>query len=208
MPPRPAFAVSLHLSGRNVVVVGKASQVRERLQRLDAAGARVVHVEPDDFQPAVCEGAFLILAETLDAALDREIATRARGLGCLCYVHDQPEVSDLAMPALARRGPLSVAISTSATAPALARHLGREIQALLDRAGQALDRWMAYMQEERVRLPRALRKERMAELARCVVLQGDLHIRHIQHNRDDEPSSPGTDTGEQPEPRGSEPDHD
>jgi siroheme synthase-like protein len=67
------------------------------------------------------------------------VAEAARAHGTLVYVQDRPTLSDLSMPALARRGPLQLAVSTEGLAPALARRLRQELEKLLLTAGQRLD---------------------------------------------------------------------
>jgi uroporphyrin-III C-methyltransferase / precorrin-2 dehydrogenase / sirohydrochlorin ferrochelatase len=176
MTPRPALAVSLYLSDRRVVLVGRDDRSRDRIERLRAAGARVVAVAPDQYRKELCQGAFLVLAQSGDHAVDRQVAGDARAAGCLCYVHDRPELSDLAMPALARRGPLSLAISTDATAPALAGRLRGQVQALLDSAGQALDGLLADMAAARAAQPGPARARRLAAMAGRLRVLGRIAV--------------------------------
>lgn len=87
----------------------------------------------------MCADLYLVVAHGDDPALDRRVAADARAAGALAYAHDQPDVSDFAFPALARRGPLSLAISTDGVAPALARRVREEIDRLFADLGPALD---------------------------------------------------------------------
>src|SRR5688500_3200733 len=111
MSPRPVLPVSLYLERRAVLLVGDGPLADERAARLDAAGASARRVGAAAYRAEDCAGTFLVLAATGDPALDRRIAADARARGALAYAQDQPAVSDLAMPAIARRGPLTLAIS-------------------------------------------------------------------------------------------------
>lgn len=116
------------------------------------------------------------MAHSDDPALDRRVAADARARGCLCYAHDQPAISDFAMPAVARRGPLALAISTDALAPALARRLRGELQAALDQAGEALDRLVADLTAIRAEMPAATRQARQARRERLLALARRLRL--------------------------------
>ena len=175
---RPGFSVSLLLTDRRVVVVGSGAGADDRADRLARARAEVVRITAEDYTPDRLEGAFLVMAHSDDDELDRRIARDARAAGALAYAHDQPAISDFAMPALARRGPLSVAIATSAVAPSLARQLRRELQAMLDRAGQAIDQLIERMARARAIPEAAERRQHLAELAASLRLTGEIQVHH------------------------------
>lgn len=170
------MAISLYVAGRSVVIVGSGAGAAERAQRSAGAGAVVTRVSAAEYTAERCRGAFLVMAQTDDHELDRRVAGDAAAMGCLCYAHDQPEISDLAMPALASRGALSLAIATDGLAPTLARRLRAELQALLDGAGERLDRLIASMVAERAALPPAQRGRRMRALADRVRIRGRLDV--------------------------------
>ncbi len=172
----PVFPISLHVHGKTVVLVGRGARVTARRERLSEAGARVVEVAPDAFHLDICRGAFLVMAHSDDAVLDREIASAANAVGCLCYVHDQPNISDFSMPAVAGRGPLRVAISTQGRAPTLAARIREIIQMALDRVGQPLDDLLGELVRERAASPRSGRRVRLAAMATRLVLEGRLRI--------------------------------
>lgn len=172
---RPALAIGLYLVDKRVVLVGVGAGADERAKRLELARARVVRVLPEAYVRDDISDAFLVMAQSGDSELDRRIALDARDAGVLAYAHDQPEVSDFAMPSVARRGPLTIAIATSATAPALARKLGRELQRMLDAAGASLDQLLSGMASARTASGPA-RYQRLAELADTVRVSGELTI--------------------------------
>ena len=56
------------------------------------------------------------------------MAQAARAAGALVNVEDVVELCDVHLPALVRRGDLTIAISTAGRSPALARRLRRRIE--------------------------------------------------------------------------------
>jgi precorrin-2 dehydrogenase/sirohydrochlorin ferrochelatase len=59
------------------------------------------------------------------------VAAEARALGIWVNTADVPELCDFTLPSVERRGPITLAVSTAGQAPALARHLRRELGAHL-----------------------------------------------------------------------------
>jgi siroheme synthase (precorrin-2 oxidase/ferrochelatase) len=174
---RPSLAISLRLTGRPVLVVGSGAGADERTSRLRAAEAVVRVVAPDEYETDMCVGVFLAVAQSGDPALDRRVAADARAAGALSYAHDQPEASDFVFPALARRGPLSLAIATDGTAPALARRVREEMARLLDEIGPALDQLLDLLARERAAAPPGPgRAERLYQLACRLRFAGHLAV--------------------------------
>jgi len=106
-------------------------------------------LSPADWRAELAEGAQLVFA--LEAVTAPSVTRDARAHGALAYALDRPDLSDFAMPALARHGVLQIAIATDGAAPALARHVRDELTRLLAAAGPALDA-----------LPRSWRRARRA----------------------------------------------
>lgn len=177
--PRPAFPISLYVSGRKVLVVGDGLAADERGHRLEEAGAVVERVTQRAYVPTLCQGAFLVVAHGTDPELDARIARDARRVGCLAYAHDRPDLSDFAMPAIARHGPVTVAISTSATAPALARRLREQLDALLATSGEHLDSLLQELIRLRETLPRDQRAA-IYEHARRLTIAGHIRIEDVE----------------------------
>jgi len=109
----------------------------------------VRQVAPADYRTDMCAGAFLVVAQSGNPDLDRRVTTDAAAAGALRYAHDQPDLSDFAFPALARRAPVTLAISTDGAAPALARRLREELSRLLEEAGADLDALVRELEHER-----------------------------------------------------------
>lgn len=177
MSRRPALSISLYVAGRRALVVGDAPGAAERVERLRAAGAAVERIGAAAWQADTCAGAILVLAYSGDPGRDEAITRDARARGCLVYAHDRPELSDFAMPALVRRGPLQIAIATDGAAPALARRLREELGRVIETAGARLDALLAALEGARAALPRGdARRSRLYEVASALRLRGSLEI--------------------------------
>lgn len=144
------YPVCLRLAGRAVLVVGGGAVATARVQGLLGAGAsvRVVALEASDelraaaergelrlerrgFAAADLDGAMLVVAAVDDPRVSAQVASAARARGVLCTVADRPALCDFTMPSVGRRGPITVAVSTSGKAPALAARLRRRFEAQL-----------------------------------------------------------------------------
>ncbi|MGC8837771.1 MAG: precorrin-2 dehydrogenase/sirohydrochlorin ferrochelatase family protein, partial [Anaerolineae bacterium] len=94
--------------GAEVVVV--APEVGEALQALAEAGQVTVHQRP--FRPSDLSGCRLAIAATDRPEVNRAVAEEARKAGIWVNVVDEPTLCDFVAPAVVRRGPVVVAIST------------------------------------------------------------------------------------------------
>jgi siroheme synthase-like protein len=174
MSRRPALAVSLFVSGRRCLVVGEGAMAAERAGRLSAAGAEVVLLPRGGYRPVLLDGAFMVFC--CDAALGPTVSRDARARGVLVYVLDMPELSDCAMPALVRRGPLQIAVSTDGVSPSLARRLREQIEQLLARNGVALDAFVEHLASAREETAPPLRRDRLYAEACRLSIDGVLKI--------------------------------
>jgi precorrin-2 dehydrogenase / sirohydrochlorin ferrochelatase len=131
---KPFFPVSLNLEGRTCVVIG-AEHDREAVEKsaaLSEAGAQVVRVDPTALRDEDVTGAFFVISTPQDAALSarlRGLADRHRFL--LCCI-DQPAHGFVAMTAIAKAGPVRVAISTAGLAPRVGKVLKEALQRAMD----------------------------------------------------------------------------
>jgi precorrin-2 dehydrogenase / sirohydrochlorin ferrochelatase len=144
------YPVVLDLTRRRCLVVGGGVVAERKVQGLLAADARVTVVSPslcDGLLAAASEGRLhwmprpygagdiagfcLVMVATDDTAVNREVAREARALGVWVYCADDPEHWVFALPAVLRRGPLTVSVSTGGASPALARLVREELEGLL-----------------------------------------------------------------------------
>ena len=132
---RPFFPVGLNLNGRPCVVIG-ASDDREAIEKaaaLKESGADVRRItDPSHIKEEDVAGAFFVISTPQDEALSkrlREYADRHRFL--LCCI-DQPEHGFVAMTAIAKAGPVRIAISTAGLAPRVGKKLKQALQRAMD----------------------------------------------------------------------------
>nr|WP_205297412.1 siroheme synthase CysG [Pantoea multigeneris] len=143
----PLFA---DLKGRPVLVVGGGDIAARKIELLHRAGAQVqiaarelceeLQAQRDaqqvewiatSFEPAQLDKVFLVIAATDDNALNSQVFDEANARFRLVnVVDDQPKCSFI-FPSIVDRSPLVVAISSSGTAPVLARLLREKIETLL-----------------------------------------------------------------------------
>ncbi len=99
------------------------------------------------FQPRDLEGAALVVCATDDEELNRAVAAEAGRRGLFVNVVDVPELCSFIVPAVVRRGELTLAVSTGGASPAVARRLRERLEREFEPA------WEPYL-----RLMRALRR--------------------------------------------------
>jgi siroheme synthase (precorrin-2 oxidase/ferrochelatase) len=127
--------VGLNLDGRRCVVIGSADdrEAIEKTAALRESGADVVRIEdPGALRDENVADAFFVISTPQDEALSarlRALADRHRFL--LCCI-DQPRHGFVAMAAIAKAGPVRVAISTAGLAPRVAKTLKNALQRAMD----------------------------------------------------------------------------
>lgn len=137
----------LDLHGVAVLVVGGGRIGARKAAGLAAAGARVrlvatevsAHVDgvgvaeirERSFIDEDLDGVRLVVTATGDAAVDAAVSAAARARGIWTNAADQPEDCEFVLPAIARSGRVSVAVSTDGASPALARELRNVVAELL-----------------------------------------------------------------------------
>ena len=124
--PPVYYPVFLDLRDRSCLVIGEGELADEKARGLEQAGARVLRTPA--FDPDRSH-VFLIVAVTGDPALGRRIKEFADRRGILVNVVDQTPNCSFIAPAIARRGALVLAISTSGKSPALARKIRQQLEA-------------------------------------------------------------------------------
>ncbi len=116
------------LAARAAVTVISPQLVSELEQRVAAGEVQVVR---RPYQPGDLEGAALVIAATADPAVNRAVWEEASRRGCLINVVDDPAHSNFIVPAVVRRGEITVAVSTGGASPALARRLRERLAATI-----------------------------------------------------------------------------
>jgi siroheme synthase-like protein len=138
--------LTVRLQGQRVVCVGAGPVAAAKALPLLHAGADLVVVAPTAvadlqaaaadqrlvwlrrrYQPGDLDGALLAIAATADRIVDEGIGRDAAARRILCIRVDGRGTA--ALPAVVRRGPLQLTVSTSGQAPALARRLRAQLEA-------------------------------------------------------------------------------
>ena len=189
--------VFLRVKSQPVLVVGGGSVALRKALWLLKAGAQVSvvapHIVPEleqraaageltwldaEFTPAQLHGAVAVVAATGERAVNAAVSHAARELRVPVNVVDDAELSTFIFPAIVDRSPVLVAVSSSGTAPVLARRVRAQIEALLPGRLGALAHFMGAQREalRRALAPAARRPlwERIADGAVATrVLAGD-----------------------------------
>jgi uroporphyrin-III C-methyltransferase / precorrin-2 dehydrogenase / sirohydrochlorin ferrochelatase len=174
------FPLFLSLRDRRVLVVGGGEAAARKTELLLQAGAQVTLIAETvtgeiaqliadgrvawaghGFELADLDGITLAIVATDDGALQARVSHEAQQRCVPVNVVDRPKLSSFIMPAIVDRGPITVAISTAGTAPALARKLRAEIERALPAAIGRLARFAEIFREQVRRTlkdPRARRR--------------------------------------------------
>lgn len=110
-------------AGADVLVVARA--VTSGLDELEAAG--LVSVVGRDYVAGDLGGAFLAVAATDDSAVNASVYEEGERVHTLVNSVDDVAHCHFAVPAVVRRGELTLAIATGGKAPALAKKLRRAL---------------------------------------------------------------------------------
>jgi len=146
----PFYPLFRDLAGRRCVVVGGGKVAARKATDLVRCGAEVHVVSPafdaafdralgyqqiaEPYVEKHLEGAVIVIAATDDPQVNRQVAEDARQLGAWVNVVDRPELCDFHVPAVVRRGPIQIAVSTGGASPALARGIRETLENAVDEA--------------------------------------------------------------------------
>jgi len=140
------YMACLDLRGRDCLVVGGGRVAAEKTAGLLDCDARVTVVAPEvsaelrlpgvtvverAFEEADADGRFLVLAATDDRAVNAAVSRAAAARATPCNVADDPELCSFILPAVVRRDPIVVGVSTGGASPALAQRVRDDVADLL-----------------------------------------------------------------------------
>ena len=123
------YPVFLELRGRRCVVLGDGELADEKAATLRTSGADVVHVRRP-CAPGDLRGAYLAIEASGDPAAQEVARREADEHHVLLNVVDVTDKCDWIAPAVVRRGPLQIAISTGGESPFLASTLRVRLERL------------------------------------------------------------------------------
>jgi siroheme synthase-like protein len=134
----PQYPVLLDLAGRAVLVVGGGRVALGKVRGLLAVDARVTVVAPDvldelaqldvtvarrPYEAGDLAGRRLAITATDDPAVNHQVLLDAEAAGVWVNSADDPANCTFTLPAVVRRGPITVAVSTGGHSPALSSWL-------------------------------------------------------------------------------------
>lgn len=140
--PSTYYPVFLNLADRRCVVIGGGSIAEGKVKGLLEAGARVTVISPEltpelkklateekiqhlqrSYQPGDVREAFLAISATDDRTVNAHVWLEAEEAGILINAVDDAAHCNFIAGSIVRQGTLTIAISTSGSAPALAVRL-------------------------------------------------------------------------------------
>lgn len=141
------YPIWLDLSGKRCVVVGGGSVAERKIAALLNSNAYVIVISPV-ITPAISEwidkgqlegilegydsqysmDAFLVIAATSSTKVNEQVYEDAVARGQLINRVDCPEQSNFIVPAVIRRGKLTMAVSTSGASPSLAGEVRHKLE--------------------------------------------------------------------------------
>jgi precorrin-2 dehydrogenase/sirohydrochlorin ferrochelatase len=143
----------VNLANACCTVIGGGEVAARKVTALRAAGARPVVISPvlcdalqrqveegkidaiqREYEPGDLAGVWLAIAATDNAATNEAVWQEAQSTGCLVNVVDDPDRCNFHVPAIVRRGDLTLSISTGGNSPALARRIRRSLEQQFDTA--------------------------------------------------------------------------
>jgi precorrin-2 dehydrogenase/sirohydrochlorin ferrochelatase len=135
--------------GKQCVVVGSGKIAARKVAALLCCGAKVTVISPSitgelakyserkrikhikrKYRRGDVEDAFLVIAATSDKQVNLEVSLDAT---CLLNVVNAPELANFIVPSVLKRGPLTLAVSTSGASPALAKSIRKELEPFYSR---------------------------------------------------------------------------
>jgi uroporphyrin-III C-methyltransferase/precorrin-2 dehydrogenase/sirohydrochlorin ferrochelatase len=127
------YPVFLDLANQPCIVLGEGKFAIEKAASLREAGAVVRVIPSREYKTGDLAGARLVVDASEDTEINRRSWEEAEAAGILINVVDRPAQCRFIAPAIVRRDPLLVAISTSGESPYLASALRARIERWLGR---------------------------------------------------------------------------
>lgn len=194
------FPMLIDLKQKDCLVVGGGNVAKRKVELLLESGAqvRVISTEavgelrkladegkiawhPKKFQKEDFKCPFLVVCATDDSVVNSEVSKLCREKGVPVNVVDDPSKCSFHVPAVLRRGDLTITVSTAGKSPLLARYLRSELETkfekeyadYLELLGRVRERLAAEISDSRKR----------REILECL-LESDL-LRYIKQDRKD-----------------------
>ena len=158
------YPILLNLKGKRCVVVGGGKVAERKALPLLKSGAKITVISPEctgrlkkehlrerikyisrRYKKGDLKNAFLVIAATDSNETNRKISEDAP---YLVNVVDKPLLCNFIVPSVVRRGPLTIAVSTSGISPSLARTIRKELEGLY---GREFEKHLNHIKKMRVK---------------------------------------------------------
>ena len=166
------YPIFVEAKGRRVLVIGGGNVGAEKVRGLLNAEADITLVSPEllpelrehaeagriahiarAYREADLDGGYeFVMVATDDGAINAEVAAAGKRRGIWVNAADDPANCDFILPAVVRKGKITLAASTAGTSPALARRLREELEDYLTEDMPALADLLAEVRQEIRRL--------------------------------------------------------
>ena len=162
------YPIFVETKGRRVIVIGGGHVAAEKVRGLlnaeaditvvspellpelqeHKASGRIGHTDREYRESDLDDGYEFIMVATDDGMINAEVAAAGKKRGIWVNAADDPRNCDFILPAVVRKGKITLAASTSGTSPALARRLREELEAYLTEDMPALADLLAEVRQE------------------------------------------------------------
>jgi siroheme synthase-like protein len=162
------YPIFVEAKARRVIVIGGGHVAAEKVRGLLNAEAditvvspellpeleehkgagRIGHVAREYRESDLDDGYEFIMVATDDGGINAEVAAAGKKRGIWVNAADDPKNCDFILPAVVRKGKITIGASTSGTSPALARRLREELEAYLTEDMPALADLLAEVRQE------------------------------------------------------------
>ncbi|MFW8602189.1 precorrin-2 dehydrogenase/sirohydrochlorin ferrochelatase family protein [Desulfobacterota bacterium M19] len=161
------YPVCLNIAGRSCLIIGGGRVAERKAGGLLDCGAEVCVISPRlspglrllyeqgviswrqrGYESDDVRGAFLVMAATDDHEVQDMVVADCGRHNIPLNVADVPDKCNFILPALVRRGSLSIAVSTSGKSPALARELKKRLRAEIGVEFERLNDMMGLLRTE------------------------------------------------------------
>ena len=151
------YPIFVKLQDRRILVIGGGREAEHKVMGLMAAGGHITVLSPDltpglqrlleegriqyvqrEYREGDLEGYEVCMVATDDGAVNAQVAAEGKRARIWVNAADDPVNCDFILPAVIRRGSITVAASTGGKSPALARRLREELEAYLTEEMPAL----------------------------------------------------------------------
>jgi len=162
------YPIFVEAKDRRVIVIGGGHVAAEKVRGLLNAEADITVVSPDllpeleehkgagrithvarVYRESDLDNSYeFIMVATDDGVINAEVAAAGKRRGIWVNAADDPTNCDFILPAVVRKGKITLAASTSGASPALARRLREELEAYLTEDMPALADLLAEVRQE------------------------------------------------------------